>query len=58
MPQKEESRESLEYFLEESEKHDEALVTKMLDQEKEIQEKEHAMLREFMGTLGELLKKN
>jgi len=42
---KKESRESLEYFLDESKKHDKALVKKMLHQEKEMQEKDHGNSR-------------
>lgn len=51
------NEDALQVFLEESNKHDCEMMELMLKREKEMQEAEHSLMRDFMGSLGELLRK-
>lgn len=45
-------------FLQESKEHDREMVEQMMAREREMQASEHSLMREFMGSLTQLLKKD
>lgn len=45
-------------FLEESKEHGREMVEQMVAREREMQAAEHSLMREFMGSLSQLLKKD
>lgn len=45
-------------FLQESNEHDREIVEQMMAREREMQAAEHSLMREFMGSLTQLLKKD
>ena len=44
--------------LQESNEHDREIVEQMMAREREMQAAEHSLMREFMGSLSQLLKKD
>ena len=52
------AQEVFKTFLSESTQHDREMMEQMIAREKEMQAAEHSLMRDFMGSLTELLKKD